>query len=347
MHPLIAAAHHNRTNSPLCRLPDAILLRVMRLSNKVTVECLRRCSRVFLRLFPAVCAPPSDLSMEYVERFPWPRSTIRWLPGETRGFLSLIASEVYCLDCREARDASSWQARVVAMTKRYIHCSGCRADHPACLFSAKERNKEQAERVCIGHEGFLRLCEHATLPWSRFSTVVNERINDTIFSFNLRFCNELIRCTRDEHVQLCWHTSSAGNEYWGPKHKWCCPSNPMADFWVAKARPGIRGKEVILRLGWAPHLRLPTRPDGRFRAEELQLGLRRLFEHQGQFICPPDRPGPVAGERIGDPSRCDCMSMSWLNCQRVLTTNVEFRRRLCGQGCNRLGTLSRSVASSS
>ncbi|KAK4452507.1 hypothetical protein QBC34DRAFT_422719 [Podospora aff. communis PSN243] len=61
MHPLIEASHHNTTKSPLCRLPDEVLIRLMQLSGKVTVECLRRCSRTFLRLFPDMCSRSSTL----------------------------------------------------------------------------------------------------------------------------------------------------------------------------------------------------------------------------------------------------------------------------------------------
>lgn len=38
LHPLMAAAYHNKTESPLCRLSDAVLVRLLQLCDNVTVE---------------------------------------------------------------------------------------------------------------------------------------------------------------------------------------------------------------------------------------------------------------------------------------------------------------------
>jgi len=60
LHSLIAAAYYNKTLSPLCSLPDEVLVRLLQLADRITVECLRRASRTFLRLFHVACltTPP-------------------------------------------------------------------------------------------------------------------------------------------------------------------------------------------------------------------------------------------------------------------------------------------------
>ncbi|ODA82469.1 hypothetical protein RJ55_00976 [Drechmeria coniospora] len=146
MHPLIAAAYHNRTKSPLCRLPDGALLRLLQLVDRVTLECLRRCSRVFLRLSPGAYSHVKDIGLSKG----WKRPQ----PEEREGLLALLSRDEYCSDCLLARNANDWQERVRRTTQIYLHCSGCQADHPACLFSASQRRNPPAVRICIGHEGF-------------------------------------------------------------------------------------------------------------------------------------------------------------------------------------------------
>ncbi|KAK0726789.1 hypothetical protein B0T26DRAFT_691765 [Lasiosphaeria miniovina] len=51
--PLVAASYYNLTSSPLCRLPDELLLDIMGRVDWVGLQCLRRSSRVFMRLFGA------------------------------------------------------------------------------------------------------------------------------------------------------------------------------------------------------------------------------------------------------------------------------------------------------
>ncbi|KAK4215432.1 hypothetical protein QBC37DRAFT_398701 [Rhypophila decipiens] len=47
-----------------------------------------------------------------------------------------------------------------------LYCSGCKCRHPARAFSQAERRKPD-RRICIGREGYVRLCEHKTLTWAQ------------------------------------------------------------------------------------------------------------------------------------------------------------------------------------
>ncbi|KAK0727732.1 hypothetical protein B0T26DRAFT_695552 [Lasiosphaeria miniovina] len=124
----------------------------MQLSDKATVECLRRCSRTFPRLFSATCTSTSALefSVCHMNRFPWPVSTTPLSAEESSRLPLLLARDSFCDDCLMARQASNWQARVTALAKTYLHCSACNADHLACLFSSPDRRKKLSKRVCIG-----------------------------------------------------------------------------------------------------------------------------------------------------------------------------------------------------
>lgn len=52
MDPLVLSALQNQSYSPLHRLPDHILIRILDMLDNSGIECLRRCSR----RFPPICA---------------------------------------------------------------------------------------------------------------------------------------------------------------------------------------------------------------------------------------------------------------------------------------------------
>jgi len=322
MHPLIAAGFHNRTKSPLCRLPQAVLTRLLQLSDNVTVECLRRCSRLFLRLAPAA-RPAGDFSRKHGDRHPWPTSEQQWLPGESETFLDLMTRDEYCAGCLAARRSPDWQSRVEALTKTYLHCSGCDADHPACLFSARQRVKERSKRVCIGHEGHVPLCKHVKVSWSMILKAAERRL--PIRTQGGKW--------KDPVETRCW---SMGHS-WTCRYRWlprlgfevvpqrcpklylaaCCPSKPTLSvaymIYVPSEEELLpRYGEVMLQvtLAWSGHLSLTTRPDGRYEAEDMGRGIRDLYRQEGHIICPPLAPGPAIGSRLGDPCRCDCLEYS-------------------------------------
>ena len=332
MHPIIAAAFHNRTKSPLCRLPDAILVRLMQLSDRVTVECLRPCSRTFLRLFPAACADARDFTTRHADQYPWPTSELRWLPGEKQTFISLLERDVYCEDCREARRSTDWQARVAALTRTYLHCSGCRADHPACLFSARERKRaSQSERICIGHEGHMRLCKHAVVPWSLVCSEAEKRLRKEPRA-DVGFAT-LMRCTRSKHVRTCryrsWPLSLVLSPlrvlFDLPRADINCPPSPTVHCRFEK-------NAFELRVVWSCHVPSQMRLDRRFSAGEVASRMGELYGQQGRFICPQIKPGPVVGSALCDPGRCDCvryaersMTIPWERPAREWRTSATCR----------------------
>jgi hypothetical protein len=133
----------------------------MRLADPVSVECLRRTSRKLLLLFSD--ARPSQANHN---AYPWPRPHASFLdPSQSKELLTLLAKDSYCSNCVATRHAPDWQTRLALATERYLHCSGCDLDHPACLFTPEQRINTQHDRVCIGHQGYIRLCQHKTVSW--------------------------------------------------------------------------------------------------------------------------------------------------------------------------------------
>ncbi len=244
--------------------------------------------RVFLRLFPAACHSVQDFNTDHAERFPWPTSQQKLQAEEKQDFLSLIARDQYCHDCLAARQSPDWQDRLRALTRSYLHCSGCQADHPACLFSAKQRRAPPSTRVCIGHEGWLRACEHQTANWE----VVLGWASDEGVSSS--------KCTMKEHVEGCKGPRPSEPD----KLKGCYPWRP--NLWGYRPT-GLKRVFFVMEVAWSAHVQLPRGQDGRFTREELSRKLEKLQEGAARFASLQLEPGPPAGSRLFDPTRCDCL----------------------------------------
>ncbi|ROW04491.1 hypothetical protein VMCG_04936 [Cytospora schulzeri] len=187
MDPLVAALWHNQTASPLHRLPDQILTRIIDTLDNCSIECIRRAARRFPPLCvdiilrrPRTYLPCADDALEDAQNdrgpFRWPRFSSMshrgqaeellrviegrdGLPEDRPQLLRLLHRDWYCDGCREAEEAPGWSLRVERL-RRFLYCSKCDADHPACLFSASQRHERSDLRICIGYEGYLRICGH-------------------------------------------------------------------------------------------------------------------------------------------------------------------------------------------
>ena len=310
MHPIMAAAFHNRTKSPLGRLPDTILIKIMELSDIVANECLRRCSRTFLRLSPVA----------FPERFsdsrdnPWPVSKRERLPEEKEALLALVAKDEYCSNCSAARRSPNWANRVLDLTRTYLHCSGCRADHPACLFSATERDHPQSARICIGHEGRLRLCQHVEVAWSEICKMSEDMLHCGTEEGSGEL---LIQCDRRQHAK----TLSDRGSIWTAFQKFPCRNHTedsesendnvfpypaiLCSFETQRDRRVFEVATI-----WSGHLSMRMRSDGHYHAADFEKGLETLYEHEGKFICPSLSPGPLPGSTFCNPGDCDCLTYS-------------------------------------
>ncbi|KAH6974552.1 hypothetical protein BKA56DRAFT_438075, partial [Ilyonectria sp. MPI-CAGE-AT-0026] len=65
----------------------------------------------------------------------------------------------YCESCQEARTSPDYADRILNLMKP-LYCTACRKERPSILFSYSSRRESSATRVCIGHQGYRRICPH-------------------------------------------------------------------------------------------------------------------------------------------------------------------------------------------
>lgn len=209
-------------------------------------------------------------------------------------------------DDADASNSTQWEARIreycaprfteLAIQKNrgravYLHCSGCGEDHASGYFSATQRALPSTSRICIGREGFIRLCEHKTMKWEEveraFQTDRVERRKE-----GLR-----IMC---EHSD-CWQFDDACGDV---REFACLEINPNYD--------------QALTYKWSSHYSTQDleREQGPSNDERLRAAMAR--RHGGdpgskkRVLCPVSRFGEVLENRDirlrnrnQEPCRCD------------------------------------------
>lgn len=75
-----------------------------------------------------------------------------------------------CSGCRRARQQPDWQDRLLS-AMAWLYCSRCKMEHRAWLFSADQRRRPCRKRICIGHEGRLRICAHKAVSWAMLRSI--------------------------------------------------------------------------------------------------------------------------------------------------------------------------------
>lgn len=169
--PITSPMLHNATHSSLTRLSDEILLCIMSQADDVSILCLRRTCRKMLRLVSgpefrhlhAIAGEgpePRDWNPWFLDCFRYPRERV---PEEARDQLgSLLRKDMYCEMCRTVGEDAERKLR-----EESLYCSGCKRSHPAGLFSFRQRRGEsERSRICIGREGYLKVCQHLVLRWA-------------------------------------------------------------------------------------------------------------------------------------------------------------------------------------
>ncbi|KAM3520043.1 hypothetical protein MY4038_009582 [Beauveria bassiana] len=162
---LLRRIFENQLYSPLARLPDHILVNIMRSSDLKSLFRLRHTSRIFMILFSVNPAFKSlHLTSDDHQRFYdtarlWevPR---RIIPTHQEAFF--LESRRICQICLNSRKGDRL-GRTLLSSMPVLYCSGCRTTHREMHFSARMRNAIDDDRVCVGHEGHLILCAHRSV----------------------------------------------------------------------------------------------------------------------------------------------------------------------------------------
>lgn len=297
MDPLIAAGYHNLTCSPLCRLPEELLLDMMERLDLLSIQCLRRVSRLFLRLYCSSAfrnthcpepERPSDLHWH------WYRTKIETLPSQLRHVLDKDIME-YCGDCQRRRNEKSWKEKLTTLTEDYLHCSGCNIDHPICIFSKAQRLKPPTNRICIGREGYLPICGHYKVTW-----------NDVI-----KTGLELARLnTREATVGL----NSCGNISHAPKHSNCKAITEFNyDAFPRVEVRGCRSTSIYIDSIWTGHLNLSETGFDELGYNEvatpnlIRQELQKFRLGVAEYLAPEFPPGRLLEMNCFDPNRCSCL----------------------------------------
>ncbi|OAA53875.1 Cyclin-like F-box [Cordyceps fumosorosea ARSEF 2679] len=157
--PIVRNTHHNHLRSPLVRLPDALLVRLMSALDLDTLLTLRHTSRDFMRLF----STEPVFAKHHLDAFPeqgrWTYTALVWAPPSD-AFPRQAAHRPgsWCSACLERHPETP-----------SLYCSLCKTSLEGACFSefARHESFTDADRICLGHQLALRVCEHTALHYQQ------------------------------------------------------------------------------------------------------------------------------------------------------------------------------------
>ncbi|KAI0381282.1 hypothetical protein F5Y04DRAFT_280814 [Hypomontagnella monticulosa] len=197
---LVASAYENHSNR-LLRLPDDILLNIMVQLGPIGIFALVRVCRKFAGLF-------SDKSLsEYHDGSDQTGKTLwqRFDKTIIKDYRRDVCLWNRCTMCRSSFDT----AVMYRDTPPILHCAGCKGDHPVYMFSSSQRQAPAADRICIGREGNIKLCQHKSLQWKDIEQFSQWLASSTDSKFEIR-CDQCFRPYRAPRTPLLVVEGSAG-----------------------------------------------------------------------------------------------------------------------------------------
>ncbi|KAI1499201.1 hypothetical protein F5X99DRAFT_411368 [Biscogniauxia marginata] len=281
MDPLIADAFHNLTCSALCRLPEELLLEIVKALDPLSIQCLRRACRLFMRIYS---------SPEFTRPFWSPKQLAPVLDRDLEG---------YCADCRAARKRPSWGKDVSRLLTEYMHCSGCAADHPVGLFSAAQRRASAKVRICIAWEGSVRICNHRVIRWADIASIASGVSKFETGSENITPSILLFKCDHKSHIP----------EHHGP----CAPETFGDDIYPRVMIIRDKQGRTYVEIHWIGHLRIPDLGhDEKTTPDVMRQHLKRFRPGTAEYIAPEFPSGRLPEMNCFDPNRCCCLHYAGL-----------------------------------
>ncbi|KAI4602090.1 hypothetical protein KJ359_010956 [Pestalotiopsis sp. 9143b] len=164
----VVAEASNNLGSILHRMPEELLIMVVSNLRPVGQELLKRTCRKMLRICSDRVVREKHLSEHWQSRLRNAGGSFREYhlflnDQETAMLRDILMRDSLCSPCREFRGDTQRFRRAIEMATRPMKCSLCRLKHPALLFSEKELPKDN--RVCIGQQGHVSVCEHNKTGW--------------------------------------------------------------------------------------------------------------------------------------------------------------------------------------
>lgn len=343
MDPLVADTLYNTLYSPLCGLPEELLLQIIYQLDPIGLQCLRRTSRLFLRLFsdgqfdryhalssPATIAlklPGPPLFSPWAQPSPGLEHTDSWTPGSTSLHQLLrrdMAGSVCpaCAENKEAREAwhATLRVRGEADTSSR-HCVPCGSRHPLVFFSRL--------RQCIGRRGYVRLCEHpnCVITWDT-AVQYGRQLARLDVSEPARI--RLLVCRDKSHLP-----AHHPRRYTNADEQGYYPSITII---------GSQSIAIRLCMEWKGHLQLTSprraREDERMESRLTPTDMVRLLKRfrrgtPAEFIVPQSGPGCALPEmRCLDPNRCECLDYKgWEDVPRGWPLALRQSKRSRNQAC--------------
>lgn len=250
---------------------------------KRDLACLRRTSRIFLRLFQ----DNVFRHLQGVNLSPWPR--IRYLDFFERvDVRERLLRDKYCAPCFDIRMKVKKDPSHQSLCRPPLYCAGCASPHTAGLFSPWERpTTDPRRRVCIAHEGHLRVCQHRVISWAdiqRWSSFLKPESS---------FYKVLI-CGSQSHLSQCGMS----------------PDQLAGSGGVVVKLDLLGSGQTKMTIEWGVHISVPHRKgaSGTYDAHDIRKIAEDLHADAGQHIVPrfqPDQPPHMAAF---DPNFCGCLT---------------------------------------
>ncbi|KAK3348960.1 hypothetical protein B0T25DRAFT_632582 [Lasiosphaeria hispida] len=280
----------------LLDLPEELLLDIMKLLDPTSIQCLRRADRAFLRLF-------SDKSFHHWHasssddphcrsRFPWCHGNPEFgkqaydKPSSFRYLMHLDETRKQCVLCQNTNvenPRKAWD-----LVHKHLFCDACLVDHPTAFFSAAERGGEKKIRTCIGHTGYIRLCEHEIITRHDVTRLWSQILEMSSAAAEYQYL-WIKECRHPSHAPVAHYTLGEGTK------KAPYPSAVLA----------VHGNAVVIDMQWTGHLRLPS--DVVVSGDDMAACLGELRRGAGEFLAPQAVPGMIPEMRCFDPNKCGCL----------------------------------------
>lgn len=301
-------AYHNVAVSLLCRIPDDLLYLILDRLDVLSLNCLRRTSRIFLRLFEA-----HRVRGYRTQGRPW--QCISYVPyNYAKDMRARISADKFCAACDLMRYRSHHTSRGAELYRRDMYCNGCIDIHSIGLFSAHERGLRDTERrVCIAHEGHMRVCEHRVITFAdieRWSGYLQYQSQS----------HKVVLCSAENHLSKC-DSSEEGSIREG----------------VTIKLKFLQAGKIGVEVQWDVHVRVPHGggPKGTYAAADVRRIAEELHSGAGHHIVPrfqPDEPPHMAAF---DPNFCSCLKYAG---REYLDWQMAPREKLNSKCCRRDGT---------
>lgn len=336
--PLLAACAHNREFSLLLKLPDEILLTILQflLSDIRDIYYVRRVCRKLRfmaddrTLEPRLFRENIGLRgshMLHQDRFTsrennrMPFGVLPW--DAVPEFEATIRKQTLCKPCQTAhRKLMQPDICVFIETPlKLLHCAGCDSYHPRNAFSHTQRRPSSENRICIGREGQLQLCEHVSISWADIEAHLAKSSKERDF----------FKAVSDFHI-MCKH----------PSHNFSCKSTarlapseascndhtrPCARLQVDRTLTTGHYTPISLVLCWKPYSssKILTAPEnGQIEATRLRELYHDYRKNAASFIVPGPAQTATPEMLCFNPEKCG--HVLYRNGVRPQATSYE---RLC------------------